>query len=683
MRRLLAFAFACSLVATAAQARTLVIIPRPSSLEVSTDADASYPSASSMSRNLSILTNLITRTGGEVGFAYETDVKTEWARNGYVVRGGVFSGSGANAPGYVDQYDAVVFFGPVGGSGTARCRPDSMSRYTKYPKVPFAWIGHSTDIAGVGSMNVFTGQAPTPIDTCGVSTGSAFYSYNGVKMPGRNIEWTTHAYTQAFGVAQAPNSRTVIAPVLLSRANGYLDAESGTNCTWCNHSRGDNTLDSAYVIKKLWTDIADSKPFVIGIINQFTTGDSTSITVPTEGELTIGLSILAVLDSASGGRVFGGKPVIMAPVMDKGLHRGQRRGPNGIFAADTAGHYAIVDSVKANGIPLTVAFDTDLDTLAAYSRDLIKYAQAPSIRFTPQLWTGVMDTTSNGYRAKGAQASKYRPVDVFGRWRNRAAMGAYSSDVADTSIFSLLKSVRVRGDSILAAYNVSGSRISRILLAPDDDWSPLLLRRSACMCPCPDSVLYAIKQAGFDGVIVDVQDAETDVNRGGTYANTNPRGWFGKEMSYRSRLLSEFKLLGHAGYPWMGGRAQFSTMSDSIAPFDSLNIGIQYMEMARAWYAAFLQQDRSYDVWPYYGDNSVVTRPYWNNNHFHYADMLYGLRGRAHIIRFSASDFSGAPAAPTANGFHVLKSIQQACLGINTLAGRTVVRLGYPDEVEP
>lgn len=683
IRRLLAVALAFGLFAQVADARTLIIVPRPSSLELSLDSDAGYYSVASMNRNLRMFSSLITQTGGEVGYAYEYDVKTEWARNGYTVRGGVFSGSGASAPGYVDQYDAVVFFGPVGGSGAARCRPDSMSRYTKYPKVPFAWIGHSVEIAGVGAMNVFSGAGPTPADTCGAS-GNPFYSYNGVRLAGSNTSWTTMAYTQAFPVAAAPNSRTVIAPLLLARANNYLDSElTGTNCTWCNQTRPEGDLDSAYVIKKLWTDIADAKPFVVGIMSQFVTADSSGVFVPTEGEMTIALSVLAVLDSASGGRVFGDKPVIMAPVMDKGLHRGERRGPNGIFYADTAGHYAIVDSIKANGIPLTVAFDTNADTVAAYSRDLIKYAQAASIHFTPQVWLGVMDTTKAA--AKGNTGLMLQR-DVFGRWRNRGAYGdslRHTVTGSDTTLAAGLYAMRARGDSILAAYGVSGSRISRILIAPDDDWSPKFMRKGPSPSPKPDSVLYAMKQAGFEGVIVDLQDAEANVNRGGAFAATNPRGWFAKEMNYRSRLLSEFKLLGHAGYPWMGGRAQFSTYSDSTLPFDSLNVGIQYMELARAWYAAFLPADRSFDVWPYNNPSAVNVRPYWDNNHFHRADFVYGLRGPAHIIRFSASDFSGAPAAPAANGFHVLKSIQQACMAINAFAGRTIVRLGYPDEIQP
>lgn len=685
IRRLIAVALAFGLFAQAAEARTLIIIPRDDAINVAIDADNGYTMARAMSRNISMFTRLITQTGGEVQYVYADAITTDWARNGYVWRGSTkpLAYTPYSGPGYLDQYDAVIHFGAVQNTGTARCRPDSMSRYNKYPKVPFAWVGHSSGITANGSFNVNTDIGPSPNDTCGAASGGPIYAYNGIRVPGKNQSWTTMAYTRAMSVATAPNARTVIAPVLLARASNYLDTElTGTNCTWCSNTRPDGTRDSAYVIKKLWTDIADAKPFIVGIISQYNTGDSaTGLYVPTEGEMSIALSVLAVLDSASGGRVFGDKPVIMAPVMDKGLHRGQRRGPNGIFAADTAGHYAIVDSLKANGIPLTVAFDTDLDTLAAYSRDLIKYAQAPSIHFTPQVWTGVMDTT----KASGS-TSLMRQRDVFGRWRNRAAYGdslRHTVTGSDTTLAAGLYAMRVRGDSILTAYGVSGSRISRIAMAPDDDWSPLLLRRSACMCPCPDSVLYAVKQAGFAGIVVDVQDPEANANRGGAYANTNPRGWFAKEMNYRSKLLSDFKLLGHAGYPWMGGRAQYSTFSDSTAPFDSLVVGIQYMELARAWYAAFNEQDRSFDVWPYDNVSLVNVWPYWVNNHFHVTDFLVGMKGKAHIIRFSASDFSGAPAAPAANGYHVLKSIQQACLAINGLAGRTIVRLGYPDEINP
>jgi hypothetical protein len=412
---------------------------------------------------------------------------------------------------------------------------------------------------------------------------------------------------------------------------------------------------------------------------------------PTEGDFAVILAALARLDSlvrasGAGKKVLGDKVIKIAPVIYGGLARGERHAwkspgsAQGILDADTSAFYAILDSLDALGIPVTFAVNPD--SASSYARDIIKLKSVRAARFTPQVWNGIADSTK-----AGGQDAKYRPVDVFGRYRNRTAMGDGSGVGADTgSVYTLAKSALRITDSLFAG------RVSRVAVAPDDDWSPLNtdgVLHGSNRVPI-DSVLYALQQAGFVGIVSDAQDPDASGMKRTGPAASNPRGFYNRQQLFSSGSvagLRNFKILTHTGYSIMGGRAQSHLGTDSTGTSGGW-LGVIYRELSRAWSGALLQSDNSYDTWPYDDINTAQAVRSYDNIHMRKVDRTQAAFGRpvvkGNIYRISCADLSGVPnGPPAANGYHVLKAMRNAMITINKLAGRTVVTFAYPEDIEP
>lgn len=668
----------------AAEARVLIVTPRPSGGEL-TDALA-FPSIVNRERNRRLLGGLISSTGAEYTSVFNTQTRTEWLRLGQHVWN-----SGTSAA-HVEQFDAVIWLGLFTAAADGRARPDSVIRTSSArpgPRVPFIWMFDNAP--ALSSTEVV--QSMGPADSCGTNnaisaTGKIIADVSGIKTPG-GAGWTTMAYTAALDVAGS-SATSVVRPLLLGRGNGYYQSEAtGVPCRWCD-STGvtvgqDATRDTAYLIKRTYPTIPASAPVIVASPwGGGAPGDSTSgLTGPAEGDISIMFSALAVADSfvrgitdktnpIYGHQVLGDKQIVMAPVVGSVASRGKRKGANGIFPPDTSAYYAIIDSVAKYGWPVTVAYNPD--SADTYARDLIKWRRT-NAHYAPQVWTGVRDTTA----AFGA-LSRHNLVDVLGRWRKRVAIGSDSVNCVtcgDTSLVSLLRWQLAKADSTFGR-----SRVSRVVVAPEDDWSPLGTA-GASPNPVADSVFMAMVQAGYTGVVSDAQDPDARGGKSTPPASTNPRGFYNTQRVYRSATVPWFNILCHSGFPLMGGRAQYSTCSDSVAPYDSGAVGIHYQELWRAWMASTQRYDDSADnlVLDNVGTNNPW--PYWVNNHMRLLDHREPVR-HGNVVMFNASDFSGVPnGPPAANGYHVLKSLGTSFGAINRFAGRTIVRFGYLDEVAP
>ena len=69
---------------------------------------------------------------------------------------------------------------------------------------------------------------------------------------------------------------------------------------------------------------------------------------------------------------------------------------------------------------------------------------------------------------------------------------------------------------------------------------------------------------------------------------------------------------------------------------------------------------------------------------FPYEDFLNRpTAGGAYALKLFASDLSGNPANPARTGLLAIRTLQQSFYATNLAAGRTLVRLGYLDEVRP
>jgi len=237
------------------------------------------------------------------------------------------------------------------------------------------------------------------------------------------------------------------------------------------------------------------------------------------------------------------------------------------------------------------------------------------------------------------------------------------------------------------------NRVSRIAVAPDDDWSPENLRvpASGFANLTLDSILIAIQAAGFRGVIADGQDPDARATkRGHGPSATNPRGYLWEQDNIKVRG-EDFKVLTHTGYGIMGGRAQVSGGTDSVNAGGGEGTGIFYKELSRLYAGALLDFDQNNDTWQY--DGLFFSRAY---DDIHARKVERVLAGsdymrpvvKGNVFRLCAADLSGVPyggpgGAPAANGYWILKSAANAFAVINKLAGRTVIKFGYPEDIEP
>ena len=645
--------------------------------------------------SLYMLQSILRTTGAEFSAVSSRDSRTEWFRTGKQVWG---LGAGA----YVEQFDASIALMHAAVSTFAgQVRPDSLSRSVVQggsdrsdSAVPALIIRSSENALG--------GEPPptwgSSIDSTGITEttggGGLLMYQNGQTQPW--IEQLPVLYGIGL-VDDGANLRPIIygrgaqvANIGSSRADGATIA-----CKWCDSIPSFTASDTLALWDKFWgsngkglaqaTTITYAMHSGLGPIADSADGVEQPAA---EGDMVLLLAALAHLDSlvrassTTGGKVLGDKVIQVAPVVYGGLARGERHAwkspgsAQGIFGADTSGHYAILDSLDALGIPIVFAINPD--SVASYERDLIKMKQVRRARFTPQIWNGISDSTK-----AGGQDALYRPVDVIGRYRSRIAIGDDSGLGADSSIKTLAKSSLRMVDSL-----VGRDRTSRFFVAPDDDWSPKNVWGVSGM-PTKvhiDSVMLALQQAGFQGVVADGQDPEANASKREGTSATNPRGFYNQQQSYNSSRigLKNFRILTHSGYMILGGESQVGIGADSTTQNSAY---LTYSRaLSRLFVGALMDFDENYDLWKYDGFSA------YDNISERRVDRVRAGQQRAvvrgNVYRLSMADLSGVNyggpgGAPAANGYWVLKYAKNAMDTINRLAGRTVIRFAYPEDIEP
>lgn len=660
-------------------------------------------------RNIRLVESIIRATGGDYRTVMTTESRTEWARTGQQVWNPGKPGA------YVEPFDAVILLGSTIISVSAgQVRGDSLTRMTLQgdatrttAAVPSMMIrDNACVLANQEAVEGWSSNA----DSSGVN-GTDIGPGKSAYMNGETNAFLTHAYTVGgTGAYDTGDMRKILFGRFSNHdIRGSADDDGGISaCTWCDSLASYAETDTLLLWDRQYgtrLGQASTMSFLSAYgagsaADSMANADALYPRPATEGDFALLLAGLAHLDSLSGGGVLGSKVIRIAPVVYGGLARGERHAwkspgsAQGIFNPDTASFYAILDSLDALGIPVT--FAVNVDSAASYERDIIKLKSVRMARFTPQIWNGVSDSSK-----AGGQNALYRPVDVFGRYRKRAAVGdsvMHTVPTSDSSIATLARSARRMCDSLFAG------RTSTVLAAPDDDWSPKQITGTDRGGTGIDSVLYALQLAGFSGIIVDAQDPNASALKRHGPSSTNPRGYYNVQQRYRKRLDGaasgspstyagggkiDFKLLAHTGYNIMGGRAQSITYDDSTAT--GSGPGIIYKELSRVWSGALLEYDDSYDTWP---DDLVAPPPPdkwgWADRAERKVDLTEGQSGkqkpvkRGNIYRLSCSELSGKPGGPpAATGYHVLKALRNAMITINKLAGRTVVTFSYPEDIEP
>ena len=652
-------------------------------------------------RNTRLLESIIRRTGGVYTTVRSDKSRTEWARTGAQVWGAGTAGE------FVEQFDGVIVPHAQSETFAGQVRGDSLTRMTVQGRegaaVPaLVFRDNGPVLTGTADAPAYDG----PVDSCGVTdvdTGPG----KAIWQKGTTQAFLTHAYTS--GITGSYNTGD-LRKILFAGTPAYeyrssTDDAGGTAniaCAWCDSMATYADNDTLVLWERQYgTRITQASTIVFSSSYgagaavdsiQNIVGDAVVPRPATEGDFAVTLAALARLDSlvrADGGTVLGNKVIKVAVVVYGALARGERHGwkspgsAQGILSSDTSAFYTVLDSVSALGIPIT--FAGNMDSAASYARDVIKLKSVRLAKFTPQVWNGVSDSA-----VAGGQNAINRPVDVFGRYRVRFAIGDDSGAGADSSIKTLAKSSLRMADSLFGR-----DRVSRIAVAPDDDWSPKNVTGGQSGGVTIDSVLYALKLAGYNGVVADSQDPDADASKRTGPAATNPRGYYNQQRTYTSGLIPElrdFKILTHSGFAVIGGNAQAYSLPSGTRDSTSYKGAVGwtsniYRELSRFWSAALLDHDDSYDTWAYDDINSGPTRVY-DGIVQRRVDRTQAAVHRpvvkGSIYRLSCSDLSGLPGGPpAASGFHILKAAKNAMDTINRLAGRTVVAFAYPDDIEP
>lgn len=714
MRRALALVLIGLLCFQSATAGSLLVIYRAVSANPSTATPAAKATAE---RSYRIWRQLLDQTGVQYKQFTQGNMKSEFARLGVVTHN--FGTSFATT----ESFDAVMHLDPLIGAsaGTGFYRPDSILRtayadlnsdnYGDGLRVPHLYaftdrgMGESSVVADYDAACCTTGV----IGDAGSTGGPIGDSKNGMPLdPRTNTRWETAGSFMAFHAANPTRPPGGFRGLLqVAGWNRALAAASTfRQCGWCD-SLFLAGSDSVFMWERPFSHIAGggAKPAVFvypdglggpqdSIFNADGVPPSAEFDVPTA------FCALARLDSLSGFALFDKNklPLVRALTVEGLCSRNRRRAASrGINPGDTTFFYATIDSLSAmdSRLPIVFGVNADPDSMTAYLRDLLVVAsKLPLAKFTPVVYSAAFDT--GGASVLNGGATKYRrPRDVWGRFRARAAYGDGSCAGADTSLYCGLLGAKGLLDSVLTANGYPG-RISTFAIAPQDDWSPKTMRPYGGGPPL-DSVLWAVRRAGFTGIQVNTMDMRAN-GPSRSVSGVNPWGYYVGQRRMRETISGNtVTLLAHSGGPVIGSHGWVPVFTDSVAPFDSAAaIGVPAHEMSRTW-AAFTQdqdgQRGDADSWEYAFSDQYVSGvgsiSVWNA----YADIEWpkvdhaAAPRKGYVLRLSANDLSGfttGPLGPGArNGFWIIKQAHSAMKAINHFGGRTIIRFGYPEEVKP
>lgn len=725
MRRVLAALLASAMLACAADARVAIIAPVESQTVSSSNP---YPEPNvCLNRDMRLLLENLRDMGADQSsyvVVSSRNFKTEWARTGLIQW----------PNGTTEQFDGIIV-----PSYPGSYRPNALLNV--YPRIAFDSLTRVRYNGGADSAGVLVPHLYLITNAAGLRLGSndylssstaAFRCSVGVAegasktnptlqgllyMTERpSVRWQMHTYaagwpitdtaipggirkllsstTSGYGIIRdgsglvesqwpdsmpfysASNETTLVWDRLWANPTSYKATYRAKTMTFCDYYGGGITFDS----------LANQ-----GIAVAYRTGEN-------EGETSVLRFGLAHFDSLIGGRLFTKGPATRGVVIAGAASRGLRRWTGGIAPGDTSVFYSSLDSLASYGIPLTFALNVNPDTLSAYARDLIKLKSVPLARFTPYITDGVFDTTAS-LTATGTTRNKTRWVDVFGRWRDRVLVG--SGGIGDTSLVTQLAYLKAYTDS------VTGRATVPILVPPYDDWSPGVksatnrFNAKANGRIYADSTMYAMRRAGFLGVLANGQSPECDLSVSGGVGYTNPRGFIGKQgwyrpkfngtetdvtsgiVSYAGATMDPFLVLTHSGSTMGMGKTQQALFGDSTTSKTEGSWQYLHYTLDRASGQFFANRWRNQDDWKDYGiDYTPNYYTTWVNVALPMDDLQYGVR-RGHVLKLYCSDLAGNPSNPARTGLHVIRSLKTSFDAVNIAAGRTLLRFGYLDEVRP
>lgn len=329
----------------------------------------------------------------------------------------------------------------------------------------------------------------------------------------------------------------------------------------------------------------------------------------------------------------------------------------GAFAAgaanDSATFKASLDSLNTLGIPITMFYNADRDTVAAYPNELGWYKGVRLAKFSPALTRGMWTSQAGTLDANAPM----RPTDVWGRLRNR---WLYSSDCdTDTgSVFCNLTRIKAYNDSLFAG------RTARTLYAPAWDWIPSNYTRA--FLPTRDSLVTIAVLAGFNSLIVSPEATEQspgasyNLQSGGgavfSTSATNPLGLFNNEQ--RVAAYRDFSKTDYAGtfhFPASRGRWGEAASQNLLGSW------------GHWWSDEFLWGALS-TAGPWY----IADYPYYYHN----------FKTRLSVLEVPVGLLAGTTAGSNKRyGWWHIKSTVNQVKAMNRIAGRTVAVFTYTDDL--
>ena len=614
LKQLLVYALCIGIATPADAARVLVLVD---------------PSASAHTKAVVSILSQINPGGFVVKHSCAPEINTERLRTGVFPE---------------ESFGAVI----ITGMGNSDCDgdiqdartyvSDSLTLSARSPTVPHLWLGNQ----GAFVRDSYDSLGVSGIDNTTTAGGMA------IRIPESGVVFSTNMTEGAEMTASEipPGGVRKFLSRTLNRRGYYNAAATAMPCVDCDSANiisANATIDTVLIWSKRNAHVAGAKPIIGCIPSDFAGGD-------TEYAPEIVMMAMAILDSASGGAVFGTHPrtIDWGLQIRGGASRMTHASSGGFPPQDTATVYASIDSIASLNFPFVLAANPC--SLQAYARDMRVWARAQRIHYTPYITNGVIDTA-----AAGNQVASYNvPADPFGRYRLRAAYGDGTWANKDTSLAALLGRAKAKMDSAYGA-----SRVDRVLCAPWDDWSP---KNTPSMGL--DSLWGGFRSAGFVGVVANQRSRFSNPTAQG--GGANPTGWWPQQRWEVTALINSgrFKVLATPG--WMdSGSARFDNGAGSTGLYP---------------YPTF---DRYEMFWR--GLLMGATMPQRGSSQYH-RKLADSTDGRVSIYTIHVGDLgkgvhtSGRATRP---GWWQVKYLVNATRTINKFAGRELVRIRYPEEINP
>lgn len=668
-RAILSLALLCALAAPV-WARTAVIVDRQRDLTNPSTSDYSPGDANSWrDQATQHVVGFLSRYGAQFEVYGIDQVKTTWAQTGLI---------------YGIQYDAVIWapftYQTTALNAHAACYPCSLTLTDRPPSVPQLFIGGTyNESAFSPSVSCSTGFLSAGADPGGQGP---YHGSGSVNLIGTTLKWRKF-YNQSPPLKTIPAGGFRVISGANESADQYLgpDRDSTFMVGFASQTIYGNAasfIDTtgrvflAEVTEKQARTISGTtySPIVFcqwaaGVITEM--GGPVSAGAHINGDPFPIYLAIAHLDSLSGFKVLGTtrpEPVRFAVQLDGLCARNGAATGLGFAPNESTTVYASLDSLSALRVPIAVG--VNVDSARTYLRDVNRAKSMTTSRFTPWSRTGIDSTANSG------AATSLTSVDIVGRYRLRGFVRPDGSAAADTSLRNNVRWALWRVDSIFGGH-------SRVGMFPDEDWSPKNMTLNSGE---RDSLVYALRLGGLSGVSVNIESDSLN-----TTGSANPVG-LSADPQFVSVLYGDRSAFGFIGYtrlPGAGSPAAFANNGEGGAPGGSTTMDSYALK--RMWMSQYEGRWRSPQKATLKRHASDWTEISYDQPTEATVSDIASEERPVNILRISMSNLGAGTTSTALNpnrpGFYAVKYLRNMCYALNTVAGRNLAIIVYPDDLGP